>query len=217
MRNIIAKLLTTEVGNFYLVGTIAMIFSAWLVVNLQAVPAVFFGYSIILLMAMVYRFMSKSPFFEAYPLYTNKPLVDIAVGVGMAAVWYFILLPSPYGVIPLPPLPAALLAMETATYLVVGVLAPVAEEMGFRGAILPQITEWTGHASVGIIVSALLFTSFHWAAYLHGALSSALIASFIFGIFTGVIARWRKSLISTMIIHGIINIAILSPAFAILA
>lgn len=212
------KLISTEIGQYYLVGTLAMGFSAWLVVNLGAAPAVFFGYSIILLMAMVYRFMTKSPFFEAIPLYNKgKLLQDIGVGLGMAALWYFLILPSPYGIIPLPPLPAALLAIESAAYFVVGVLAPVAEEYGFRGALLPQLEEITGNPIIAIVISALLFMSFHWMAYLHGALSSALIASFVFGLFTGAVSRWRKSIIPTVIIHAIINIAILSPAFAIIA
>ena len=46
-------------------------------------------------------------------------------------------------------------------YLVVGLLAPLAEEMVFRGAILRSLLHWKPNPWVGIALSALLFAVIH--------------------------------------------------------
>lgn len=46
-------------------------------------------------------------------------------------------------------------------YLVVGLLAPLAEEMVFRGAILRSLLQWKQNPWVGIAISALLFAVVH--------------------------------------------------------
>lgn len=212
--------LLSEEGLFYLLGISAAIFSAWLVINFQVLPIVFFGYTTIIMMALAYRFMQKSNYFESNSLFSSKPLIDIGIGLLFAALWYFVFLPTPYGILPLPPLPAQVLAVGSAAFLIVVFLAPIAEEYFFRGSVLPQLEEIIGGKSgwiLAIILQALLFTAFHWQAYLTGALSSALIASLIFGIYVGTIAHWRKSIIPGIIIHSIINFAIVSPSFIIVA
>lgn len=46
-------------------------------------------------------------------------------------------------------------------YLVVGLLAPLVEEMVFRGAILRSLLQWKPNPWVGIAISALLFAVVH--------------------------------------------------------
>lgn len=46
-------------------------------------------------------------------------------------------------------------------YFVVGLLAPLAEEMVFRGAILRSLLQWKQNPWVGIAISALLFAVVH--------------------------------------------------------
>ena len=46
-------------------------------------------------------------------------------------------------------------------YFVVGLLAPLAEEMVFRGAILRSLLRWKQNPWVGIAISALLFAVVH--------------------------------------------------------
>jgi len=46
-------------------------------------------------------------------------------------------------------------------YFVVGLLAPLAEEMVFRGAILRSLLQWKSNPWIGIVVSALLFAMIH--------------------------------------------------------
>lgn len=46
-------------------------------------------------------------------------------------------------------------------YLAVGLLAPVAEEIVFRGAVLRSLLQWNKHHWVGITISAVVFALFH--------------------------------------------------------
>lgn len=46
-------------------------------------------------------------------------------------------------------------------YLAVGLLAPVAEEIVFRGAVLRSLLKWSKHHWIGIAISAVLFALFH--------------------------------------------------------
>lgn len=46
-------------------------------------------------------------------------------------------------------------------YFVVGLLAPLAEEMVFRGAILRSLLRWKSNPWVGIVISAILFAMIH--------------------------------------------------------
>ena len=46
-------------------------------------------------------------------------------------------------------------------YFVVGLLAPLAEEMVFRGAILRSLLRWKPNPWIGIVISAILFAVIH--------------------------------------------------------
>ena len=46
-------------------------------------------------------------------------------------------------------------------YFVVGLLAPLAEELVFRGAVLRALLRWKSNPWVGIVISALLFALIH--------------------------------------------------------
>lgn len=46
-------------------------------------------------------------------------------------------------------------------YLVVGLLAPLAEEMVFRGAVLRSLLRWKENPWIGIVISAVLFAVIH--------------------------------------------------------
>ena len=46
-------------------------------------------------------------------------------------------------------------------YFVVGLLAPLAEEMVFRGAILRSLLRWKSNPWMGIVISAILFAVIH--------------------------------------------------------
>ena len=46
-------------------------------------------------------------------------------------------------------------------YFIVGLLAPLAEEMVFRGAVLKALLEWKKNPWIGIVISAVLFALIH--------------------------------------------------------
>lgn len=211
----------TEEGLYFLSAIFAVLFSLWLVTN-GADPKAYWVYSGLLLFALVIRFMTKSRSAEAFPLFSDNPWLDIGIGIVGGLVWIFTILKTPFGIMPLPPLPATMMATSGIGFLVVVFLAPF-EEFPFRSALLATVQEIFGGlgelASVvlALFIQALAFAVFHWMVYLQGELSSALIASFIFALYVGIIALYRKSILSAMIIHAIVNFAIIGGQFAIVA
>lgn len=85
-------------------------------------------------------------------------------------------------------------------YLAVGVLAPVAEEMVFRGAILRRLLEVMGKSSkwFAIIISALLFGALHanGPQFIHAAL---------IGVLLGWMYSRTNSIVPGMLFHWINN------------
>jgi hypothetical protein len=83
-------------------------------------------------------------------------------------------------------------------YLAVGILAPIAEEIGCRGVLMGGLLRMRCKPWVAIVVSALVF------AYLHGTYLQ-LFGTIVFGIITGWLFWQTKSLIPGMIIHIVNN------------
>ncbi len=73
------------------------------------------------------------------------------------------------------------------------VVAPIDEEILFRGFLVPRI---------GIILSALVFSLFH-LSYLS---ISEFLAAFIFGLIAGYAFKRTKSLYATIIGHALVNL-----------
>lgn len=214
-RDVIDRLFTEE-GVFYTLAGIMILFSAWLVINYNADPKVFYGYSILLLVTMVYRFIQKSDFANSYPLFNEDNIyMDILFGVGAGLLWVFTILYTPISAMQLPPLPGALLAQSGVGLLIVVVLAPIAEEFAFRGTLLPTLQEISGNVYLAIGIQAIVFAGFHYLIY--GSRETAFISAIMFGLYVGVLATIRKSTLSSIITHAIINLGIVLPAFALVA
>jgi len=79
-----------------------------------------------------------------------------------------------------------------------GILAPIAEEIGFRGILMGGLLRMRCKPWVAIIISALVFAYFH-GTYLQ------LLGTTVFGIITGWLYWRTKSLIPGMIIHMVNN------------
>ena len=95
--------------------------------------------------------------------------------------------------IPLPTNVAYLLSGMPLYFLVFSFLiAPIDEEVLFRGFLVPRI---------GIVLSALLFAISH-LAYLS---VSEFAAAFVFGLLAGYFFKRYKSLYSTMLAHALVN------------
>ncbi|MEM0154402.1 MAG: type II CAAX endopeptidase family protein [Methanothrix sp.] len=73
------------------------------------------------------------------------------------------------------------------------IVAPIDEEILFRGFLVPRI---------GIILSALIFGILHFLSY---ASISEFIAAFVFGLIAGYAFKRTRSLYSTIIPHILVN------------
>jgi hypothetical protein len=74
------------------------------------------------------------------------------------------------------------------------IVAPIDEEILFRGFLVPRI---------GIILSALIFGILHFLSY---ASISEFIAAFVFGLIAGYAFKRTRSLYSTIIPHILVNV-----------
>ncbi len=83
-------------------------------------------------------------------------------------------------------------------YLAVGIIAPIAEEVVFRGAILRRLLDIGGHPWVAIIGSALIFGAIHgnMAQFYH---------AFFMGLLLGWIYLRTGSILPGIIIHWVNN------------
>jgi membrane protease YdiL (CAAX protease family) len=87
--------------------------------------------------------------------------------------------------------------------LTVCVVAPILEEIGFRGILYPTAGKQFGD-NIAIIGTSLAFSLFHWAAY-GLALTTAFVGAFFFGFVAAYIAKKQNSLMGVMVMHGIFN------------
>ena len=80
------------------------------------------------------------------------------------------------------------------------IIAPIDEEILFRGFMVPRL---------GIITSALLFAVLH-LTYLS---VSQFVAAFVFGLLAGYSLRENKSLYSTILAHALVNFLTIAIMF----
>lgn len=80
----------------------------------------------------------------------------------------------------------------------VGILAPIAEEIGFRGVLMGGLLRMCCKPWVAIVLSAIVFALFH-GTYLQ------FLGTTVFGIITGWLYWRTRSLIPGMIIHIVNN------------
>ncbi len=95
---------------------------------------------------------------------------------------------------------------EVATYLLLCATAGFCEEIIFRGYLQKQFSAWTGSATAGLLLQAIIFGAGH--GY-QGPRLMAVIT--VFGCLFGLLAHWRRSLRPGMIAH------FLQDSFALLA
>ncbi len=83
-------------------------------------------------------------------------------------------------------------------YLVIGLLAPLAEELVFRGAVLKVLLQWAKHPWLAIAISALLFG----AAHMNPA---QLPHAFLIGLLLGWMYYRTDSIVPGVVYHWINN------------
>lgn len=85
---------------------------------------------------------------------------------------------------------------EIAAYLLLCATAGFCEEIIFRGYLQKQLSAWTGSATAGLLLQAIIFGAGH--GY-QGPRLMAVIT--VFGCLFGLLAQWRRSLRPGMIAH----------------
>lgn len=83
-------------------------------------------------------------------------------------------------------------------YFVVGLLAPLAEELVFRGAVLRALLRWKSNPWVGIVISALLFALIHMNP-------AQMPHAFLVGLLLGWMYYRTDSIVPGVIFHWINN------------
>lgn len=83
-------------------------------------------------------------------------------------------------------------------YLVVGLLAPLAEEMVFRGAILRSLLRWKENPWIGIVISAVLFAVIHMNP-------AQMPHAFLIGLLLGWMYYRTDSIVPGVVYHWVNN------------
>ena len=83
-------------------------------------------------------------------------------------------------------------------YLVIGLLAPLAEELVFRGAIFRALLQWKRNPWIGIVISALLFALIHMNPV-------QMPHAFLIGILLGWMYYRTDSIIPGIVYHWVNN------------
>ena len=83
-------------------------------------------------------------------------------------------------------------------YLVVGLLAPLAEEMVFRGAVLHSLLRWKENPWIGIVISAVLFAVIHMNP-------AQMPHAFLFGLLLGWLYYRTDSIVPGVVYHWVNN------------
>lgn len=87
--------------------------------------------------------------------------------------------------------------------LTVCVVAPILEEIGFRGIVYPTLQKEAGE-NWAVLGASAAFSLFHWAAY-GLALTTAFVGAFFFGLVSCIVAKKQNSLIGVVVMHSIFN------------
>ena len=83
-------------------------------------------------------------------------------------------------------------------YLVVGLLAPLAEEMVFRGAVLRSLLRWKENPWIGIVISAVLFAVIHMNP-------AQMPHAFLIGLLLGWMYYRTDSIVPGVVYHWVNN------------
>ncbi|HNZ42070.1 MAG TPA: CPBP family intramembrane metalloprotease [Bacteroidales bacterium] len=91
-------------------------------------------------------------------------------------------------------------------FLVIAILPALGEEFFFRGVLQRLFSEWFKNAHAGIIITALLFSTFHFQFF-------GFLPRFLLGMFLGYLFYWSGTLWLPIIVHFLNNGLAVAVAF----
>ena len=132
-------------------------------------------------------------------------IITMAVfSVVVMALFLGVIIPSTWLQEQMPELPNmmeaefGMIMKERLGYFVVGLLAPLAEELVFRGAILRALLRWHKNAWVGIAISAVLFAIIHMNP-------AQMPHAFLVGLLLGWMYYRTDSIVPGVVFHWVNN------------
>ena len=125
---------------------------------------------------------------------------DIALGVALGVGFILLNMIAPNITIGVPVLPMSV----NDQYLVAGFVAPVAEEIAFRGVLL-SIADKALPFMFATLVVSVVFSVYHLAAYGMAA-SGAFFGAFLFSVIACLVIKKTRSLIPVILMHSIFNL-----------
>ena len=187
----------TEVGQAPLV--LLIVFSIVLLLWVATVcpdlmSASFYYLSMLMVSAIVFLLRSAGleiPFY--FTGLSDEPYEEMVIGVCAGALMSA---PVITGLIAFPPVDVPMKAL----FLVL--VAPIVEELFFRGFLLTTLVEYLG-LPLGIFLQALVFSLFHWAWVVR---IEYLAPYFFFGLVLGYLVSLRGSIDSAILAHLLYNL-----------
>ncbi|MCB9852427.1 MAG: CPBP family intramembrane metalloprotease [Phycisphaerales bacterium] len=88
----------------------------------------------------------------------------------------------------------------TLTILNAVVIAPIVEELLFRGILLPALAKWLKSPVTGLLLSSAFFGLIHYSV------PKTVPALFVFGVILGVTYLKRNSLVAPICVHALFNL-----------
>jgi membrane protease YdiL (CAAX protease family) len=103
--------------------------------------------------------------------------------------------------------------VEGARFLIVGIIAPIGEELAFRhGLYLMILRQRMGFLSAAVI-NSIIFALFHWVAYGSGEQTAAYVGAFSFSIIACWLTEKRGDIVAATLMHMAVNIFFLVKMF----
>ncbi len=176
---------------------IAFFLTAWIAVNMNLSAGIIYS-SFIIISILAYTLASilKFPLIGIGAKWVEETSIGFVLGGILISFSIFF----PQFIIGYP-------QATTDVFIIVGGVAPVVEEVAFRGVLMNILDKYMPFY-FALILSAVFFSIFHWTAY-GISMTSAFVGAFIFGLIAGLITKWRRSIIPAIILHATFNIYLL--------
>lgn len=185
------------------VGLIMFLSLWWVSVN---VPEYFTQTVIYMFALIMYMLFCVTRVLPSYGFNTDNIIEQLIVGAGAS-----ILLALPvitYRLFDIT-VSIAILTVSPVTVFFIIVVAPIIEEMIFRGLMLPVISEFTGNVVLGVLFTAVIFAVFHYGVY--GLSIINMLWLIILAIMLGFLTVYTESIVPAIILHMVNNTMSLLP------
>lgn len=164
-----------------------------------------------LVILVAYQFLITKKIFGVEIFDKSDWVKDIMIGAGIGIVFILLNQISPAITIGFPG--EVLDSTGTNRAITVGAIAPILEEGLFRGLFMGILLSFGVGFLLSNVVQAVGFTVFHISAYgLLASSSGAYFGAMLFALGMGFLIKWRKNLLSVIIVHSIFNLYLVSKA-----